>query len=116
VTVPKVDSDDAYGKQGTARTGFPTQISKESDSGIFFISKRSRREMNEMKLKAAALEAKNAAASALLIVLIFALSSRLSGPVSSMGLRPHDYTGGHMRSDVQTIRPPLSQHRPELYS
>jgi hypothetical protein len=43
------------------------------------------------------------------------LSQTVNGPIPSMGPRPHDYTGGQMRSDVPTIRPPLSQHRSELH-
>jgi hypothetical protein len=35
------------------------------------------------------------------------LSKTVNGPVPSLGPHPHDYTGGHMRSDIPTLRPPI---------
>jgi hypothetical protein len=42
---------------------------------------------------------------------ICTLSQTVNGPVSSLGPHPHDFTGGHMHSDIPTLCP-LSKHSP----
>jgi hypothetical protein len=35
------------------------------------------------------------------------LSQTVNRPLPSLGPRPHDFTGGHMHSEVPTLRPPI---------